>query len=269
MTVARLKGPLAAWLLNLAAASGVHAAGDQEPSAAAGREWTFAVAAYLWTAGIDGDIGLFGQEPAKVDESFSDIVKDLKFGAMGIAELHNGTWGLFSEIIYAKTKSDGSATRDIANVPVKLSAAVETSSFTGTLMGEFRVYSAPKGTLDLMVGARVWSVDNDVDLALTAGGPPIAQFSGSEGSTWVDPIIGARGRFNIDDKWYLNGWGMVGGFGAASDATWDVMAGVGYQLSDRLSFNAGYRALGVDYSDDGFVYDIVQRGPFLGTVIKF
>jgi hypothetical protein len=273
MTVIKLKGPLAALLLILAAGSVVHAADVQaplpEPSPGSESEWTFAVASYVWASGIKGDIGLFGQEPASVDKSFSDIIKDFKFGGMAIAELHNGVWGLFGDVMYARTKSDGSASRLIANVPVTLSVAVETSSFTGTFMGEYRAYSTPTATLDLMGGARVWSIDNDVGLALTAGGPPIAQLSGSDGSTWVDPIIGVKGRFNIDDKWYLDGWGMIGGFGAASVRTWDVMAGVGYRWNDRLSFAVGYRALGVDYRHDGFVYNVVQHGPFMGTVMKF
>jgi hypothetical protein len=62
---------------------------------------------------------------------------------------------------------------------------------------------------------------------------------------------------------------LVGGFGASSDVTWDVMGGVGYQYSDSVSFNLGYRALGVDYDHDGFVYDIVQQGPILGAVFRF
>jgi hypothetical protein len=32
---------------------------------------------------------------------------------------------------------------------------------------------------------------------------------------------------------------------------------------------AGYRALGVDYSHDGFVYDVVQKGPILGLMVQF
>jgi hypothetical protein len=31
----------------------------------------------------------------------------------------------------------------------------------------------------------------------------------------------------------------------------------------------GYRALGVYYEDDGFIYDVVQHGPILGAVISF
>jgi hypothetical protein len=31
----------------------------------------------------------------------------------------------------------------------------------------------------------------------------------------------------------------------------------------------GYRALGVDYEEDGFVYDVIQDGAVLGGVISF
>jgi hypothetical protein len=185
-----------------------------EPAPPPPREWTFTVAPYFWMAGINGDVGVFGREPVDIDESFSDIIDDFKFGGMVVAELHNGTWGLFGDFMYVKTEADESVTRSIVGVPLTLAASVETSSFTGTVMGEYRIYSAPVGTVDLMAGARIWDVDNDIDISLTAGGPPLAAFSGSDGSTWVDPIIGARGRYNIDESWFLNGWGMIGGFGA-------------------------------------------------------
>ena len=240
-----------------------------EPAPPPESGWVFTVAPYFWMAGIDGDIGVFGLEPVTVDLSFSDIIQDFKFGGMVVMDLHNGEWGVFADVMYVKTEADELVTRNILGVPVTLSASVETSSFTGTLMGEYRIYSEPVATVDLMAGARIWNVDNDINLALTAGGPPLAAFSGSDGSTWVDPMIGARARYNIDESWYLNGWAMVGGFGASSEVTWDVLAGVGYQYNDWLSFVVGYRALGVDYEDDGFVYDVIQHGPILGTVMKF
>ena len=97
--------------------------------------------------------------------------------------------------------------------------------------------------------------------------PGIAAFSGSDGDTWVDGIVGAKARVNLDAKWFLNGWGMIGGGG--SNVTWDVLAGIGYQWNDRISTTLGYRALGVDYENDGFVYDVVQHGPVLGMVFRF
>ena len=246
------------------------AAAEPPPeSVAPADEWTFTLAPYLWAAGIQGDIGLFGRQPVEVDMSFGDIFSDLRFGGMLVGELHNGTWGLFGDLIYVKTEADRSIARTVGGVPLTLAASVETTSVIGTVMGEYRALSTPTATLDLMAGARIWSVENDIGVALVADGPPLAAFSGSDGRAWVDPMVGARARFNIDSSWYLTGWGMVGGFGAGSEITWDVLGGVGYQWNECLSVVAGYRALGVDYDNDGFVYDIVQHGPILGVVMRF
>ena len=68
---------------------------------------------------------------------------------------------------------------------------------------------------------------------------------------------------------YISAWGMVGGFDIASDQMWDVMAGAGYRFTDSFSAFGGYRAVSVDYSDDGFVYDVVQQGPVLAGVFRF
>jgi hypothetical protein len=239
------------------------------PAPAPERQWTITVAPYFWMAGLDGDVGLFGQEPVHLDESFSDIIQDLKFGGMIVTELHNGEIGIFNDLMYAKTEADESVTRSLLGVPTTLAATVKSTSFTGTLMGEYRIYSEPAGTLDLMAGARLWDIDNDINIALTFGSAPLAAFSGSDGATWVDPMVGAKGRYNINETWFVNGWAMVGGFGAGSDITWDLLAAVGYQYNEHISFGLGYRALGVDYDHDGFVYDVVQHGPILGTVFKF
>ena len=45
--------------------------------------------------------------------------------------------------------------------------------------------------------------------------------------------------------------------------------GIGYSFNEKVSAVAGYRALGVDYSNDGFVLDIVEQGPIFGVVMRF
>lgn len=232
-------------------------------------EWRFTIAPYLWAAGLNGDVGLFGRPPVAVDMSFGDIISDFRFGGMLVTELHNGTWGIFGDVIYVKTKAEESASRTVLGVSRSLDFSVETSSFTGTFMGEYRAYATDSVSVDLMAGARIWSVDNDIGARLSRGGTTVAEFSGSDGATWVDPIIGIKARFDTGTPWFFNAWGMVGGFGASSDITWDVLGGAGYQWNERLSFVGGYRALGVDYHDDGFVYDVVQHGPYFGTLIQF
>lgn len=65
----------------------------------------------------------------------------------------------------------------------------------------------------------------------------------------------------------MRGWGLVGAGGAKLD--WDVGAGIGYRFNERISAVAGYRALGVDYRENGFVFDVIQQGPILGLTVRF
>jgi hypothetical protein len=77
-----------------------------------------------------------------------------------------------------------------------------------------------------------------------------------------------RGNYSLTPEIYLTGWGLVGAGGA--DIDWDVAGAIGYRFNDRISSVIGYRALGVDYSnDDGFVFDVVEQGPILGMVVRF
>jgi hypothetical protein len=50
---------------------------------------------------------------------------------------------------------------------------------------------------------------------------------------------------------------------------WDAMAGVGYDFNTNFSMTVGYRGVGDDYRNNGFVYDIVQSGPIVGFYFNF
>ncbi|MCX7350378.1 MAG: hypothetical protein NTZ54_12935, partial [Alphaproteobacteria bacterium] len=76
-------------------------------------------------------------------------------------------------------------------------------------------------------------------------------------------------RVDLLPKVYLASWAMIGGFGVGSDLMWDLMGGAGYEFTDNVSVFAGYRAMSVDYSNDSFVYDVVQNGPVVAAVFKF
>lgn len=229
------------------------------PAPASG--WTFTVSAYFWMSGIDGDVGQFGLPPVHVDMRFADIVETLDFGAMTVGEARYGRFGLFSDLIYVKTSDSSGTPRGVLANRV----GVDQQSLVFTGAGEYRLIESPGGTLDAMAGFRVWSVDTD--LAFTGG--LLNGVRRSDGDTWVDPLVGVRGRVHLTDRVFLNGWAMVGGFGVASDVMWDVLAGVGYDFNDTVSAAIGYRAMGVDFQDGAFVYDIVQQGPVLGMIVRF
>ncbi len=97
----------------------------------------------------------------------------------------------------------------------------------------------------------------------------LAGRSAGKNRTWADPVIGARGRAQFGDGFFLNVYGDVGGFGVSSDLTWQAYGGLGYQVNDWFSAQAGYRYLLEDFDDDGFVYDVALHGPLIEFLFRF
>ena len=221
--------------------------------------WNFSAAVYVWAAGMKGTTG-FGDLPTvDIDASFSDILENLDFAFMAVGEARYDRFGVFGDLIYTKLSADGTG-------PMGLTASVENKTIVGTLMGEYRVVEAGNTSVDVMAGARVWGVMMDLNVT---GGGGIVSGGRDFDRYWVDPMVGAKARLQGDSPWFLTSWAMIGGFGAASDIDWDVFGGVGYEVKDWLSLVAGYRALGVDYDRDGFLFDVTQQGPIIGGVFRF
>lgn len=93
--------------------------------------------------------------------------------------------------------------------------------------------------------------------------------SASADEDWVDPILGVRAQWNINDKWYLAGKSDIGGFGVGSDLAWSLQGTVGYNFTEKVSSEIGYRYLQTDYEDGAFTYDIAEHGLYLGLNIEF
>jgi len=220
--------------------------------------WNFTGSAYLWAPSLSGTVGLGGLPPLDIDVSFRDIVDNLDFAFMAIGEARYGRFGIATDLMYTKLSGDGTGPLGL------LDASLTNQIIVGTLMGEYRVIEQGKSSLDVMAGARVWGVMGDFDVTLNGGEPgPGTGASGSGEKYWVDPMIGVKSRLQGASPWYLTGWAMVGGFGVSSDIDWDLFGGVGYQ------FVAGYRAVGVDYQDGDFLFDVIQQGPIMGGVFRF
>ena len=201
-----------------------------------------------------------GLPAAHIDLSFADIIKHLDGGLMGAAEGRYGRFIFMGDMIYAKISGSAETPG-----PFFSSAKIETSSFIGTAMAGYRVLDDPGYSLDALAGIRGYAVDTELTLfpGLLAGGTI------HDSEAWVDPLIGAKGRVALTDQWYLTGWGFVGGFDVSSKFSWDVFGGVGYAFNKSVSGVVGYRALGVDYENGNFLYDVVQQGPVVGLVARF
>jgi hypothetical protein len=237
-------------------------AADLAPPAEPESEWTFTLIPYVWLAGIDGDVAAFGAPTVEVDLSIGDVLDHFDIGLMGAAEARNGRFSLAADLLWVKLSADENTPFGILANDVELT----TNMLMLTGAGAYSLIFEEGGNLDLMVGGRLWSVSNDLEF----NGGVLDGRSFDDTQTWVDPFVGLKGRVNLGSDFYLTGWGLIGGgFSEGSKLMWDVMGGLGYAFSDTFSSVVGYRAVSVDYRNDGFVLDVVQDGPILGLVFRF
>jgi hypothetical protein len=118
-------------------------------------------------------------------------------------------------------------------------------------------------SVDLLGGVRgVWT-DTKLTFTFAAGGTS----SGDRDESWIDPIIGVRGLWDLDDRWSVTGYGDAGA--GASDYTFQLYGALNVQMTELLRLSGGYRYYDVKYENDGFLYDIVQDGILLGASFDF
>lgn len=91
----------------------------------------------------------------------------------------------------------------------------------------------------------------------------------SDSKGWVDPFVGLRGKVLLTDDIYFVARADYGGFGVSSDSIYNLYGAFGTQVRENVTVEIGVRSLGVDYRQDGFVFDSTFTGPFFGTFIRF
>ena len=227
--------------------------------------WT--IAPYAWLTGISGTVGAKGYD-ANVNVSFADLSKYLNMGAMVHAEmLYRERFGFFSDFNYSLLSDQASSKR--VSLDAKMSLVL------ADVVGFYRVGTVPLGKaqtssmdFDLLGGARIWSLALKLDAERDRGGRNVfAQ------KTWADPIVGARAIFHLTDAWSMSLRGGIGGFSVGSALTWDTTALIGYTFWDHGTLLAGYRAVGVNYSEgsgkSAFRFDATLSGPILGVAFTF
>jgi len=91
----------------------------------------------------------------------------------------------------------------------------------------------------------------------------------SKDDYWFDPYVGLRTRYNFNKTYYTGVRGEIGGFGVGADLMWEVETVVGINLTRSIFTEIGYRALGGNFEDRDFLFDVVLHGPQITTGITF
>ena len=82
-------------------------------------------------------------------------------------------------------------------------------------------------------------------------------------------MIGLRGRAPLTQRLSAGGFADIGGFGAGSDFTWEVYAGLDYAFTDHISAVAGFRYISINYEEGGTDLKLDTYGPVLGATLRF
>jgi hypothetical protein len=87
--------------------------------------------------------------------------------------------------------------------------------------------------------------------------------------SWTDPVIGLRGRINLNKLFYLTAQTDVGGFGIGSDIAVEAYAALGCQLTRDIFSEVGYRYYYDDFRDGNFLYQLSLHGAQVTVGLTF
>lgn len=218
--------------------------------------WYYRVALYGWGQSLDGDMEVMGQIES-VDVDFSDLIQDLEIGMMGAIEIGKGPWSLLLDINYAALSDEIDTRRSEIDF--------EQEQLIANLVLNYQLIHSESSEFILYGGIRY----NWLDTRMSYQGGPLKDRKLDEDKSWADPIIGFRYRQQLNQSFYFRAVGDVGGLGVSSDFTWQAMAGFGWQWNESCGLFLGYRAIGTDYEDGGFTYDLTAHGPMFGLEYRF
>jgi hypothetical protein len=259
-----MKKRIATLILLVCAASPIRAGSVEThfvPTQPTENEWSFNLSICGWATAIDGTISA-GNRSADVDIAFKDVLKHLDMTFMGAAEVRYKRWGFMGDLVYARLHDDIAPPAGIV-----FSSTHEVVKETiGTFLLSYRVVDAKPAYVDFFAGARVYSFYSEIVLRPNLGQTGV-KASGS--STWADPIVGMRGRYYVSRAVFLNGYGDIGGFGAGSELSWQVLGAVGVEAACWCDVQLGYRALGFEYGSGNRKQEITTHGPIIGATMRF
>ena len=243
---------------------------EPEPVEEGASQWTTSITPVIWLAKTSSTLSI-GDRSRSTTMTAQDALGAFQSGGTARLEVNNGTWGGFADLFFINLEE----TSDVGprgNIP--LTIGVDNTIWQ--VAGTYRVVDKEDFDLDLLAGARGYSLDVDVTVEPFTGPAGVLAFPGrfaSRGISFTDPIVGGKAGWKLSDKWALDFYGDIGGFGAGSDFTWRLGTGAAYSVSESVSLRAGYTVIDFDYSQgsgfDRVDYESTMYGPTLGATFKF
>lgn len=261
--------------------------GTARPLATAQSPWTFTFTAYGWLPWLSGNTTIKGRTfDVQVDPV--EMLEHLDWSTlpawMSYAEARRGPISVFNDIVYANISGSKDFAKVLPRSGQTLAGGVSADYEQAIVEfgGAYEVWSGRNpalpgsAALDLVAGGRYWHQDVSISGFLQVD--PLTRETERSGSIdWVDPFVGARLRQQLSPGDALIVRGDVGGFGAGSEFSWQVLATYNWQMctlgGHLIDGYLGYRALSVDYSQGSgatrYEFDVLMQGPVMGATMRF
>lgn len=231
----------------------------QQPPTMTSDDWQVSVTPYLWMTNLSGT-NTIGPITAPIEIDFSDLIDRLKFAFAAHFEVSKKNWGGMFDFNYAAIGDN-----QVLTTPLGETADFNFDIFYLDLWGFYRI-PGERQSFDILAGTRYRKLE--LDLRFTTGLNPGFDVS------WWDPMIGGRYIAKLHpSKLDFQFRADVGGFGAGSEHTWEIITGVIFKPTPKILIPVLYRYLDVDYMEgsglDFFRYDAVEQGLLLGIGFHF
>jgi hypothetical protein len=223
------------------------------------KTWHFLAEPYLMFPYMDGETGIGNNLILPVEATPGDIFSKLQMGAMLYMEAETDRWAITSDLVYI------SMNQELTPGILIHEGDVTAKQLIWEIAGLYRLTSA----LEVGIGGRVNYLKTSVDGWVNVLPIGIEPITGSHQKTWFDPILIARFKTDVKDRWLVQLRGDMGGFGVGSDFTWQLQAYAGYQFTKLFQLTAGYRILYTDFASGEAPKDFVFKVNEFGPVIRF
>lgn len=246
---------------------------------ASGGVWRYRASVYGYLPSMSGSTSAptgGGGIPINVD--VDKIVDSLQFTLMGSFDAHNGRWGVFTDLLYLNLGASKQNSRNFGigdfGLPAGTAANLDwdLKGEIWTLAGQYRVVSGPALKVDLLAGARMFRLKQDLRWSIVGdlgSIPPAARFgdSGHRETLW-DGVVGVKGRyaFGAGSRWSVPFYLDVGT--GESKLTWQAAAGVSYAYSwGELTLM--WRYLAYEMKSGKTITDLDFNGPMVGATFRW
>jgi hypothetical protein len=222
--------------------------------------WRAQLTAYAWLPDLGSTLTLGGGLPAFHKRmKRSDILNNLDGAIFLNGTLRKDRLLLMGDLTWSTISRGVTLPPRLGGLGIR--SKVETLSITA--LAGYSVIAEPEFVVDLVGGARAWRLEGSIDV-----GVPL-NLHGSKTNSWVEPVLGARIRWQFAPDWSLIGYVDGGGFDLDRSRTWQIYGTLNYRVSDTFYLSAGWRHLSLAYRDGGERLDVDLTGPLVGATLRF